>query len=132
MLTLWVDGLDETKRYHGNGWLAPRGGGVWKAGANYDWDRLDSEPTKEGKDEILAKLKTWIDLPIEVIGHEAGVRPIIRNSQPVIGIHEEHSEVGFFNGLGSKGSLMAPAVADHFADFLCGRCELDDELTMND
>ena len=130
VLTLWVDGLDETKRYHGNGWLAPRGGGVWKAGANYDWDRLDSEPTEEGKEEILAKLKSWIDLPMEVIGHEAGVRPIIRNSQPVIGMHDEIPEIGFFNGLGSKGSLMAPAVADHFAEYLSGRCELDDALTM--
>jgi len=130
ILTLRVNGLDENKRYHGNGWLAPRGGGVWKAGANYDWDRLDSVTTEEGKEEILEKLKTWMELPVEVIGHEAAVRPIIRNSQPVIGMHHEMPEVGFFNGLGSKGSLMAPAVADHFAEYLCGRCALDEELML--
>jgi len=67
---------------------------------------------------------------MEVIGHEAGVRPIIRNSQPVLGIHPEKSQIGFFNGLGSKGSLMAPSVADHFAGFLCGECDLDKALTM--
>jgi glycine oxidase len=128
ILTVWLDGLDENKRYHANGWLAPRGGGVWKAGANYDWDRLDSEPTDEGKEAILEKLRTWVDLPIEVIGHEAGVRPIIRSSQPFVGIHPEYPQVGFFNGLGSKGTLMAPAVADHFAEHLCGQCELDAEL----
>jgi len=130
VLTLWVDGLDESKRYHGNGWLAPRGGGVWKAGANYDWDRLDSTPTEEGKEEILQKIKSWVKLPMEVIGHEAGVRPIIRNSQPVLGQHPEKKQIGFFNGLGSKGSMLAPAVADHFAEFLCGRCELDKALTI--
>jgi len=131
VLTLWVDGLDESKRYHGDGWLAPRGGGVWKAGANYDWDTLDSKPTEEGKNEILKKLKTWMDLPMEVIDHEAGVRPIIRNSQPVLGFNADTPQIGFFNGLGSKGSLMAPAVADHFADYLCGKCELDEELKLN-
>lgn len=131
VLTLWLDGLDETKRYHGNGWLAPRGGGVWKAGANYNWDQLDSIPTEAGKDEILEKLKSWIDVPMEVIDHEAGVRPIIRSSQPLIGFHPEKPLVGFFNGLGSKGTLMAPSVADHFSAHLCGECELDEELILN-
>lgn len=130
VLTVWLDGLDEEKRYHGNGWLAPRGGGVWKAGANYDWDNLDSTPTDEGKDEILEKIKSWMPLNIEVIGHEAAVRPIIRSSQPLIGHHPTLPEVGFFNGLGSKGTLMAPAVADHFAAHLCGECELNDELSL--
>ena len=130
VLTIWLDGIDESKRYHSDGWIAPRGGGVWKAGANYDWDQLDSVPTDEGKDEILAKLRKWIDIPIEVIGHEAGVRPIIRNSQPLIGLCPDQPQVGFFNGLGSKGTLMAPAVADHFAAYLCGECALDEELDL--
>jgi len=67
---------------------------------------------------------------MEVIGHEAGIRPIVRNSMPVVGFHPEMKEVGFFNGLGSKGSLMAPAVAEHFASYLNGECELDEELTL--
>jgi len=133
ILSLWVGGLDETKRYHGNGWLAPRAGGMWKAGANYDWENLNSIPTEKGKEEVLTKLRTWLkeeDVPMEVIEHEAGVRPIIRNSCPVVGFHPEMPQVGFFNGLGSKGSLMAPAVAEHFAQHLCGECDLDTELSL--
>lgn len=128
VLTVWLDGLDESKRYHCNGWIAPRGGGVWKAGANYNWEQLDSEPSDAGKEEVLAKLKQWVPVPIEVIGHAAGVRPIIRNSLPVIGHHPDNPSLGFFNGLGSKGTLMAPAVASHFCDYLCGDCEIDPEL----
>jgi len=130
VLTLWLDGLDEGKRYHGNGWLAPRGGGVWKAGSNYEWNQLDSHPTEEGKDEVLEKIQSWISVPIEVIGHEAGIRPIIRNSQPLIGFHPSMPQVGFFNGLGSKGTLMAPYVADHFAAHLCGESDLDSDLEL--
>ncbi|HCC21182.1 MAG TPA: hypothetical protein DEP88_08040 [Verrucomicrobiales bacterium] len=133
ILSLRVGGLDESKRYHANGWLAPREGGLWKAGANYEWKVLDSNSTDAGKEEVLNKLRTWIgedDVQMEVIGHEAGVRPIIRNSRPIVGFHSKHSNVGFFNGLGSKGTLMAPAVAAHFAAFLCGECELDNELKI--
>ena len=53
ILNLWIGGLDDNKRYHCNGWLAPREGGLWKAGANYDWKNLDFEPTEEGKAEVL-------------------------------------------------------------------------------
>ena len=133
ILSLWIDGLDESKRYHCNGWLAPREGGMWKAGASYDWKNLDSEPTEAGKEDVLTKLRTWLvegDVPIEVIEHEAGVRPIIRNSRPLVGFHSEMPQVGFFNGLGSKGTLMAPAVAEHFASHLCGECELDEDLSL--
>ncbi|MCP5535652.1 MAG: FAD-binding oxidoreductase [Akkermansiaceae bacterium] len=133
VLSLWVGGLDETKRYHCNGWLAPREGGMWKAGANYDWNHLNSIPTEAGKNEVITKLRTWLDegdVPMEVIGHEAGVRPIIRNSRPLIGFHPAMPQVGFFNGLGSKGTLMAPAVAEHFAQHLCGECDLDGDLSL--
>ncbi|MDC0088282.1 FAD-dependent oxidoreductase [Akkermansiaceae bacterium] len=133
ILTLKIKGLDSSVRYHANGWLAPRGNDCWKAGASYDWVNLDSEPTQEGRDEVLARLETWLskDLEIEVVDHAAGVRPIIRNSRPVIGFHPDRPQLGFFNGLGSKGTLMAPAVAEHFAMHLCGKCELDEELDFH-
>ncbi|PID81944.1 hypothetical protein CSB20_00405 [bacterium DOLZORAL124_64_63] len=133
ILSLRVGGLDQTKRYHCNGWLAPREGGMWKAGANYDWENLDSAPTSAGKAEVIEKLRTWLDernVPIEVIGHEAGIRPIIRNSRPLIGFHPDTPQIGFFNGLGSKGTLMAPGVASHFAKHLCGQCQLDENLSL--
>ncbi|NWK57080.1 FAD-binding oxidoreductase [Verrucomicrobiaceae bacterium N1E253] len=130
VLTLWLDGMDESSRYHADGWIAPRGGGVWKGGANYNWDQLDSIPSEEGKEEVLTKLKRWVPVPFEVIDHEAGVRPIIRNSQPVVGMHPDLESVGFFNGLGSKGSLMAPYVARHFAEYLCGEHQLDPDLDL--
>ena len=136
ILNVWISGLDDQKRYHSRGWLAPREGGMWKAGANYDWKHMDAIPTEEGKTEVLEKLATWIELgqdkavSMEVIEHEAGIRPIIRNSRPVVGMHPDHAQLGFFNGLGSKGSLMAPAVAEHFAAYLCGETELDEELNL--
>ena len=130
ILTLKIEGLEGDKRYHADGWLAAREDGTWKAGATYDWKNLNSEPTEDGRDEVLGKISTWCNRPLEVVGHEAGIRPIIRNSRPVMGFHDEYKQLGFFNGLGSKGTLMAPATASHFADVLTGKCEQDPELSM--
>jgi hypothetical protein len=58
---------------------------MFKAGSTYVWDRLDGEPTPEGRARVeeIARLLGGADF--EVIAHEAGVRPIVRKSQPVIG-----------------------------------------------
>ncbi len=130
ILTVKIKGLPEHERYHADGWLAARGDGTWKVGATYDWENLNSEVTPEGRAEVLSKLASWCDLPVEVVAQEAGVRPIVRSSRPVIGLHPNNGKLGFFNGLGSKGALMAPAVAKHFAEFLTGGVDLDPELNI--
>ncbi|MEI6537723.1 MAG: hypothetical protein WCN98_20430, partial [Verrucomicrobiaceae bacterium] len=54
---------------------------------------------------------------------QAGIRPIIRHRQLVLGRHPAHSRVGIFNGLGSKGVLRAPFFARMLAEHL-----LDDKM----
>jgi glycine oxidase len=112
----------------GGGWLTPTGGDTFKVGSTYVWDRLDGEPTAEGRAKVekIARLLGGDDF--EVIAHEAGVRPIVRKSQPVIGPLEDGSVV--FNGLGSKGSLYAPRVAARLTAWLAGETEIAAELDV--
>ena len=62
---------------------------------------------------------------LEVVDHVAGVRPVVRASKLVMGLHPSEARVGFFNGLGSKGVLTAPFFATQFAGHLCGEGEID-------
>jgi glycine/D-amino acid oxidase-like deaminating enzyme len=112
----------------GGGWLVPLGDGIFKAGSTYVWDRLDGEPTPEGRARVeeIARLLGGADF--EVIAHEAGVRPIVRKSQPVIGPLDDGRIV--FNGLGSKGSLYAPGVARRLAEWIGDGAEIDLELDL--
>ena len=112
----------------GGGWLVPTGGGTFKAGSTYVWDRLDGEPTAEGRVAVerIARLLGGEDFV--VIGHDAGIRPIVRRSQPVIGELPDGRLI--FNGLGSKGSLYAPGVAGRLVEWLTKGGELDPELDM--
>ena len=116
ILTLRIPGLAETRVVNRGVWLAPDGGDRWRAGATYSWDPLDCEPTTAGREDILTRLRTFLRLPVEVVGHAAAVRPIIDDRHPVIRWSAEFPRLGFFNGLGSKGSLLAPTFAATCAD----------------
>ena len=91
---------------------------MFRVGATYDWAALDGVPTDAARAEIESKLREFIGVPYTVIAHQAAVRPIIRESKALVGLHPHHPRLGFFNGLGSKGSLHAPWFAARFADYL--------------
>lgn len=118
ILTLRVPGLGETRVMNRGVWLAPDGPEVYRCGATYSWDPLDCEPTAAGRDEILSRLTSYLKLPVEVIEHSAAVRPILADRHPAVRWNPAHPRVGFFNGLGSKGSLLAP----HFAAACAAEC----------
>ena len=130
MLTVKVDQLDASRILSRNGWMVPLGDGLWRAGATYEWEHLEAGPSDVGRKFGEKKVAEFTKLPFSVEVHEVGVRPIIQRSQPVIGMHKEISQLGFFNGLGSKGVITSPCVAEHFADVLYGESELDPELAL--
>ncbi|MBP7950751.1 MAG: FAD-binding oxidoreductase [Verrucomicrobiales bacterium] len=130
ILSLRIPQCTETRSLHVGVWLAPLGNGDFRAGSTYDWDHLDQQPTAAGRNEILTKLSTFVKQPVEVTGHRAAVRPIIRESKALLGQHPAHPTLGFFNGLGSKGSLHAPGFARQFAAFLDGAGDIDADLDV--
>lgn len=130
MLTVRVDGLDEGRVVNRGGWMVPLGDGLWRCGATYEWDGLEDGVDAAGRVEVEGKIAGLTDAAFEVVEHEAGVRPIVRRSQPVVGMLKDVPEVGIFNGLGSKGVITAPSVGEHFAGYLCGEWGLDAELDL--
>lgn len=131
ILTLRSPATGRGIRIGGGGWLVPLGEGIFKCGATYTWDVLDGRPTEEGRRAVERIAARLLDAPFEVTGHEAGVRPIVRRSQPVIGpLADEGGAAAVFNGLGSKGSLYAPGVAARLASWLADGGEIDAELDV--
>ncbi len=112
----------------GGGWLVPVGDGRFKAGSTYVWDRLDGEPTPDGRARVEEILRLLGGNDFDVVAHEAGIRPILRKSQPVIGPMADGRVI--FNGLGSKGSLYAPGVAGRLCDWLRDGGEIDADLDV--
>jgi len=130
ILTVKISGGNEAKIINRNGWMIPIGDGKWRCGANYNWKNLFDNETEAGRKYVESQIQSLTDVPYEIVKHTAGVRPIIRKSQPYIGHHPIHSEVSFFNGLGSKGVTTAPSVAAHFAKHLVHGEVIDPELLL--
>ncbi|MDZ7605164.1 MAG: FAD-dependent oxidoreductase [Cyclobacteriaceae bacterium] len=116
--------------YNRNCFIIPQGGGVFRAGSTYDRKDITMEPTAEGKNQIIAYLRQMTDLPFEIIGHRAGIRPGTMTRRPLIGQHPEISSMFIFNGLGTKGVSLAPYFAREFVTLLEGGNYLHDEVDI--
>ncbi|MEO6903742.1 MAG: FAD-binding oxidoreductase [Bacteroidia bacterium] len=110
--------------------ILPLGNGTYKVGATYEWKDLTELPTENGKNQLIDKLKKIINIPFEVILHEAGVRPTVNDRRPLIGIHPEHTSFGIFNGMGTKGVMISPYFAQQFVDFLEEDLPLHQEVNI--
>ncbi len=110
---------------HRGVWVAPTSqSDVFRVGSTYEWEKLDQEPDAAARAKIERRLKEFVRVPYTVLDHQAAVRPIINESKALVGVHPEHSELGYFNGLGSKGSLHAPWYAQRFSDYLLHKTRL--------
>ena len=128
ILTVRILGFSEDRILNLNGGLVPLGGGLFRAGATYDWREFNDTITPAGRAQIEELIQSFTSLPYEVVEHVAGVRPIVRRSQPVIGRHPERDDLAIFNGLGSKGVLYAPGVADRLAAHLGEGTAIESDL----
>ncbi|MBK0401354.1 FAD-dependent oxidoreductase [Adhaeribacter sp. BT258] len=117
--------------YNKGVYVVPLGEERWKVGATYNWREPNELPTAEGREELLGKVKQLLKIPVEVTGHLAGIRPATRDRKPLIGTHPEVSQLSIFNGMGSKGVLMAPFLAGQFADALAGKSVLWPEVSID-
>ena len=127
ILTIRSTGWDESRiRVGAGGWLVPLGDRQFKAGSTYEWNQLDETPTEAGKQRVMEIIRRLGGGDFEILDHEAGIRPILRRSEPLIG------PIGnggwMFNGLGSKGSLYAPGMARRLCDWLLDGIEPEPEV----
>jgi len=102
----------------------------WRIGATYNWRQVDDFISSEGRQELEIKLKNLLKLPFTVINQKAGIRPAVRDRRPLIGTHPKHPNVHLFNGMGSKGVMMAPYLAHHFEQVLSRKEELNPEVNI--
>ncbi|HSI90125.1 MAG TPA: FAD-dependent oxidoreductase [Adhaeribacter sp.] len=131
VLDLEVKNFNPKRIYNKGVYVVPIGENCWKVGATYNWRQPDEIPTEEGRAELLQKAAQVLKLPLTVTGHLAGIRPAVRDRKPLIGTHPELPNVSIFNGMGSKGVMMAPYLARHFADVLAGGTVLEKEVAIS-
>ena len=99
-------------------WVCPVPGELsvaeYLVGATWDRERLEEGlVTAEGRVELLRGLGELLgeDVTASVISQYSGIRAGTRQRRVLVQVHAEHWQLGLLNGLGSWGSLLAPAAA---------------------
>lgn len=116
LITVKAPELGEDRAFHGGVFAIPLGEELFKIGASYGHDRLADRPTEEGRAWLERQWRKMYQGPYEVVDHQAGVRPTVRDRKPLLGTIRPG--IHLFNGLGSRGVMMAPFLGAHFLDHL--------------
>jgi len=117
--------------FNKNGFLMDLSPGVFKVGATYAWDDLSQEPSQAARKELEGKLQNMIQCGYTIIKHEAGIRPSSSDRRPIIGTHPNYSRLHIFNGLGTKGVMLAPYFAKKFVNFYLQKEALHSEVNLS-
>lgn len=116
--------------FNRNGFIMPLEDHQFKIGATYEWKELNEIPTEKGKEELQQKLSQMLTSPYNIKKHDAAVRPSSIDRRPIIGPHPKHDNIFVFNGLGTKGVMIAPYFAKNFVNFYLKKEALHNEVTI--
>lgn len=87
-------------------------------GSNYQWEFRDDQPSDEFYRRTVSVLDGWLKLPYKVLFHKAAVRPATIERRPFVGLHPHKPAVGILNGMGTKGTSLAPYFAHQLTQHL--------------
>lgn len=110
--------------------VLPLGANLYKVGATFNWTDKTSNPSEEGKNELVEKLAKVLHVPYKIINQTAGIRPTVAGRRPLVGVHKKHTNLVVLNGLGTRGVMIAPTVAKNLFMHLEHQQELDDEINI--
>jgi len=122
LLIIKAPDLDLNVILNSSVFMVPLSNDLFKVGATYNWDDKTALPTEDGRKELEENLKGLLHCDFKIIDHLAGIRPTVRDRKPMIGTHPNHPNLHVLNGLGTRGVMLAPAMAKDLYEHLeCGK-----------
>src|SRR5690606_7216695 len=104
--------------------LLPLEENICLTASTYDRDDLTPDPTEKGKLEIQKYLGEIYTGNYKILEQTAGIRPTIIDRRPVLGNHHLHQNLWILNGMGTRGTLLAPQMTE----FIFNKIEFDKDL----
>ena len=111
--------------------IIPIGKNNYLVGSTYAWDDFNNDPTINAKNKLLNKLDKLILCPYKVVYQRAGIRPTVIDRRPLVGQHKSHQNLYILNGLGSRGVLIAPTVANALINLIEDKLPLQKEINIS-
>ena len=102
----------------GKEFLMPLENNEFFVGATYDRDHVNYDNTIEAKEYLTTGVKQFLKSDIEVVEQHASIRPTVVDRRPIIGEHPEFKQLVCLNGMGTRGTMLAPVMVDDLYNFL--------------
>jgi glycine/D-amino acid oxidase-like deaminating enzyme len=91
---------------------------IYWVGSNYQWEFENDQPSKEFYEHATTVLNGWLKKPYKVLFHKAAIRPATLERRPFVGFHPQYQNIGILNGMGTKGTSLAPFFAHQLTQYL--------------
>jgi glycine oxidase len=111
--------------------ILPLGDHRYKVGATYSWNPKDETPTADKLFFLKSQLEKVLKAPYQVFKHEAGIRPTMKDRKPLLGLLPGKKRQYIFNGLGSRGILMAPWLSSLLIEQILQGSEIPGLIDVN-
>ncbi|MTB49988.1 FAD-binding oxidoreductase [Lewinella sp. W8] len=99
-------------------------------GATSENQFSEENPTAVNRQFLEDRLREVLTVPYEIVEHRAAVRPTVRDRRPFLGRHPQLPALAIFNGLGTKGTSLAPLCSRWLADHLLTDAALPPEVDI--
>lgn len=130
LLTIYAPDLNINYVLKSAVFLIPLGNHLYIVGATYEWKDLTQDITNSAKSELVTKLRKLIHCPFEIVNQVAGIRPTVKDRRPLAGPHPKYKNLHVLNGLGTRGVMIGPYVAEQLYNFIEGNQALDKEIDI--
>lgn len=111
--------------------LMPLGNDDYFVGATYERNQVDYELTTQAKDYLTQGIHQFIEDDFQVIDHQASIRPTVVDRRPIIGCHPSFPQLVCLNGMGTRGTMLAPAMVEELYSHLTLGTAIDKEADIS-
>lgn len=114
----------------GRFFIIPLGNDLYKIGATFVHGDETYQPTEGSKEQLMDAFKERISAPFELVEQIVGHRPTVKDRRPLMGSISDGSPFYFFNGLGTRGLLLAPYLSKCLIESIEDGIPLDKEMDI--
>lgn len=130
MLTIKAPDLKLNAIIKSSVFVVPIGEDLYWIGATYEREDKTHNISIDAKVQLVDKVKAIINCDFEIINQVAGIRPTTIDRRPLVGKHTIHSNMFVLNGLGTRGVMISPYVAQQLFNHIEKGTVLDSEIDI--
>ncbi|MEH6537849.1 MAG: FAD-binding oxidoreductase [Psychroserpens sp.] len=130
MLTIKAPDLKMNFILKSSVFIVPLEDDLFWIGATYEREDKTHQVTQEAKDDLIEKVRLIITCDFEIVQQVAAIRPTTKNRRPFVGSHSEYKNIHVLNGLGTRGVMISPFVAQELFNHIEKGTALDSEIDI--